>query len=495
MSDSNRPIKFITEPAREAPRRTDTVGSSAAASAGGRTGYSLLNDALAVYVAITAVLAAVPVALNRPILWLGWLALTSVVALLYFGIGYWRDPNRRLLSSKHPWLFGLAMIIPVYALIQSVPLLGGLTAGPPLPDNLQPNQISLVPEASQMAALRFTGYILFALLVIEAAGRVDRARRIAWWVFWGIVGHAIWALVALNLLGDITVWGEEKTAYLGSATGTFVNRNSFATFLAMGAVLGLALLFEQIDKPAMRKARSRAMLGREGLDQLIVWVGLGLIFIALLSTQSRMGVFAGSVGLVTCTLAMRGKAGHTIWRTALWLVAIMVAAVLGGLALYGQDLVWRFVFATQNAIGRGEGYAFIATLIADRPLLGYGFDAFRPTFELVRRPPMDTGGVWFRAHSTYLSHWTELGLIIGSIPIVLAGLVAKRLWDTVRRRERDYAIGVAGLSVLVVVGLHSIVDFSLEMPAIVILMLTILGLGLAHRRGARPRTEPGDTQA
>jgi len=473
-----------------APAHTTPIAASGTKGRARTTGYTRLNDIVGIYVAASAVLAAVPVALNLPYLWLAWVAMTAAVTIAYLAAGYREDPNRALLSGRHPWLFGLAVVIPLYALAQGLPGLGWLTRGPPVPEGMAPGQISLVPDASRMGALRFCGYILFALLAIEVASRASRARRMAWWIFWGVAIHATWALIALNLLGDINIWGAEKTAYLGAATGTFVNRNSFATFLAMGGILGLALLLEQIGKPVARKTRSRGVAITDHLDRIVIGAGLLLILIALVSTQSRMGLFAGLLGAATCVFWMRVRAGASPIWTAGALAGIGAILLGGAFVIYGQELVMRFLRVADAVVDRENGYRLILGMIADRPVFGFGFDTFRPGFELVHALPMNPDRYWDRAHSTYLSHWMELGIVVGSIPIVMGILVARRLWDTVWRRERDHAIGVAGLSILLTVAVHCTVDFSLEMPANAILLLAILGLGLAHRKSGRGHERP-----
>ncbi len=488
---SDTPFKFTTRHAPDAPEAPGQPPKSATStgSAGVRVrsspGYSRLNSSLGVFVAAAAILTAVPVGLNRPLLWLTWTGIVAVVTLLYLAIGWLIDRQRPLLSARHPWVFVLAFIVPVYAMLQSLPFLGGLAGQGPIPEGLKPSSISLMPDASQLAALRFIGYILFAGLAIEVASRTDRARRIGWWIFWGVVAHAVWALIALNILDDIHIWGADKSAYLGNATGTFVNRNSFATFLGMGGMLGIALLYERLDKPVTRKARVRSSLTPDRLDVVLVVVGLILIGITMLSTQSRMGIFATGIGTAVCFLLMRVKAGVPFWRAlgVLVLVGVAVLAVL--LLVYGQELLWRLLFLQRNADLRTDGYALILGLISERPLSGYGFDAFRPAFEMVHTQPMDVDYIWERAHSTYLAHWSELGLLVGSLPIVVGVLALMRLLSTIKNRERDYALGVAGVAALCIAAVHSLVDFSLEMPANVVLLLAIVGLGLAHRKASR----------
>ncbi|MEO1795391.1 MAG: O-antigen ligase family protein [Pseudomonadota bacterium] len=461
--------------------------------------YARLNRHTAYILVAMVILAPLPVGLNRPSLWLLWGGLTGVVALWYFTMGAFADRERPLLSARFPLLLGLALVIPAYAILQGLPLAGFVPSGLDWPITsgelglLDIETVSIVPWASFVAALRFATYILFAMLVIEVSGRGDRARVIGWAIFWGVVVHAIWALVALRFLGDVSLFGD-KTAYLGAATGTFINRNSFATFLGMGMVLGLALTFDRGNNVRMRRAKV-GPLSPERIETLACLIGVALIGLALILTQSRLGIAASVLGVAVCVFAMRLKAGASVFMTLAIIFGLGGAAVAGALAIFGESVLERAVFLEGSLEDRLEGYALTWRLIEARPIYGFGFDSFRPAFELVHELPMNPNLVWDRAHSTYLSHWAELGLVVGSIPIVLGLLVVWRLLGVIWRREQDFALPVAALSALVVGGAHSLMDFSLEMPANVILLLAIIGLGLTHRASAESSVDLGSFSA
>lgn len=51
----------------------------------------------------------------------------------------------------------------------------------------------------------------------------------------------------------------------------------------------------------------------------------------------------------------------------------------------------------------------------------------------------------------------------------------------VHARGRDAPLAIAALFAILAVGLHSLGDFELEMPANVFLLLTLVGIGLAPR--------------
>ena len=115
-------------------------------------------------------------------------------------------------------------------------------------------------------------------------------------------------------------------------------------------------------------------------------------------------------------------------------------------------------------------------------LLGYGGGTFEVAYPLFHQLPVSPDLVWDRAHSTYLSLWAEMGVIAGSIPLLLVlwiAMEALRLY--LSRRSGDWTAPAAAVAVIVVAALHSTVDFSLEMQANVFLFLAILATGIARR--------------
>lgn len=446
-------------------------GSTSNRSSGARA-YTRLNRRTATFVVCAAVIAPLPVGLNRPSAWLVFGGIVAIWAVFYMLLAIKNDPERELRSTMQPWLFGLAALIPIWALLQAVPF------GTILPW-VERSSLSLVPSASAMGALRFSVYIIFAFLVLEIANRPDRAKWVGWFLFWGIVVHATWSLFALNVLGDTHFWGE-KTAYVGAATGTFINRNSFATFLAMGACLGLALVMDRANGPKVRVLNNGPFAQRK-LEAAVIVLAIALIWVALVATSSRLGVAAGALGSLIVYMTMQVKQGKTLVRAAILPAAAGTALLLIAVVSVGETLAIRSVFVSGDALPRLLAYGFTLELIAARPIAGYGMDSFRLAFEPVHRPPLELSYFWDRAHSTYLTHWSELGIIVGTVPIVIGGLAARRLIDVIRRRSKDYALSVGALGVLIAGGVHSLGDFSLEMPANVVMFVAIICLGLAHR--------------
>jgi O-antigen ligase len=129
---------------------------------------------------------------------------------------------------------------------------------------------------------------------------------------------------------------------------------------------------------------------------------------------------------------------------------------------------------------RGALYTQVLEMIAARPWLGYGAGAFEVAYPLFHQLPVSADFVWDKAHSTYLGLWSELGLIAGSIPLIVFAMIA---WLALRlslKRRADWAAPAVALGVIVAGGVHSLVDFSLEIEANMFLLLALLAIGIAR---------------
>lgn len=455
-------------------------------------GLSRLNGFYGVTLALLAVVSAVPVASNRPSWWLLWTVLIGVLGMIYH-LSVWRlTPGRDLRIKPLAGFFLLAALVPAYAMLQAqniaslvpawlIPVRSGMEA-------LAGRTISVVPDASMIGAFRYLGYLIFLALVIEVSTRRERVGAMSRILFAGIVLQAVWALVALKLLGDISLFGE-KTAYIGVATGTFINRNSLATFLGFGLVLGAVLIGRRFEAAPTRTSRPLGLLEKLGAEGQLVLVAMLILFLALLATQSRLGLVASVTGLTVTTLLLlwwQGK--RSPW---LWVVVVPGALVLAGLAvaLGDQGVSERALFSEVDSSTRLALYHQVIGMIELRPWTGFGFDGFGPAFEAFRAPPLNGEGAFDLAHDSYLTLWSEQGLLFGSITPLLLCAAAVILLRRLRRCE-DFPVNAAGaIGVLVLGAVHSLGDFSLEIPANNYVLLVVLGMGLARRSSPAPSSE------
>ncbi len=465
LSSSEQIEIVVTRPARK--QSASSIGS----------GQVRLNNGLAVALAIFLAFVPIPLGGNRPFFWAANATVIGFIGLVYavFLMSArepWRIPLARHKSLVSLWLLTLAFLF-----VQALPLgtwlggfsyttLGGATFSTPT--------ISLAPGATLLMALRLLTYGVFFYLVLQAAANRQRAANLANAVFFIICGHALYGILALTQLGDpLLIF--EKWAYHGSATGTFVNRNSYATLLAFGLVMGLVLSLKNIFAEDVERGRNDHLA-----SAALFMTGSLLIAATLFATQSRMGLFAGLVGATVSILIVGAK--MRVKRPGGFQFALGLTVVLAvfALLLYGSGTVERLGSVERDFDIRYRFYQQIVGMISQHPWLGYGGGSFELAFPLVHTWPVSPDQVFDRAHSTYLALWSELGVVFGSLYLVMIAIIVATCGAYVVRRKQDWWLPVIVLGATTTGAVHSLVDFSLEMQANAFFFLAILGLGFSN---------------
>jgi len=338
-------------------------------------------------------------------------------------------------------------------------------------------RISAAPEAGEVALLRLlTGAGCFWLALQLGADR-ERAWTGIAWLGWASGTYALYGLLNLVAGNKWLLW-YPRWAYMQDVTGTLVNRNSYATYAGLG-LLAMVLLFIREFRYRLRTVdpglswlgrRVDALGGRSG----VLLAASIIIAMALLQSHSRMGLFASFCGFGALLVLLRLRG---IMRG--WVASGIVAAAAA------------FVFLTSghgtlNRLLQADGSdrpALIATIeqaIQSMPLIGSGFGSFEQVFLLYRGISLPNFVEYQMAHSTYLELAMELG-----IPAALA-LVACMAWLAltclagVFRRSRDEEVPAIAFAAALLVGLHSLLDFSMQIPAVGYTFAIMLGIGVAQ---------------
>jgi len=435
----------------------------------------------ALLVAVLA-LAPLPFGSNIPLAW-GVVAVAAGLLLGAYGVALWisghgpRFAPGRLLPEGI--LFGLLCL---WLAVQALPL-GALV---PIAFTGRQGQtvlaahLSLAPGATWLMLLRMGTYLSVFIVTLQLSVNSRRGGLMLRAIYFAIVFYAVLGLYMLTQMND-TFFGIRKLAYLGSATATFLNRNSYATFLAFGAVIGLALVAGDCRAAWARAEDDGAGLRRIRAGTWVVAIGWPLVLVALVASQSRMGLVAGLAGCAAVMLlALRGvRFAARVWLVGLALLTAVLA--VAGL-LFGTQLVDRLVFIAQGLGGRLDIYREVLAMIAARPLLGYGGGSFELAFPLFHAPPLPALESYDKAHSTYLGLWADLGIVGGTLPMVVVAGLCLRALRALSRNADGSALSLAGLGVVAVGSLHSLVDFSLEIEANTLVYVAVLAMAVARMR-------------
>lgn len=325
--------------------------------------------------------------------------------------------------------------------------------------------ISIDPKATLLAAGRLLGYGAIVLAAYHLT--VDDGRALRFLGAFALVGaaYAVYGL-AVGLSGSETVLWHRKTAYLGSVTGTFINRNSFATYCGLGLVAATTLLVDRFahgaDREIGRRERRVRLLSLPGraAPWLLAWACL---MTGLLLSQSRAGL-AATLAALLVVFAAFGYSGRIGWRAvaAASLPFLLVGALF--LAVSGEGTVERLGATTLESEQRLEIFREILVAIEQRPWLGTGLGTFEQAFAAVK--PATITGVVHLGHNSYLELALELGLPAAALLALSVAGLAFCCLRGLRRRRLGVLFPVAGLAASVLVGLHALVDFSLQIPAV-----------------------------
>jgi O-antigen ligase len=160
--------------------------------------------------------------------------------------------------------------------------------------------------------------------------------------------------------------------------------------------------------------------------------------------------------------------------------SLLAIGAIGGLfAVFGTRLMLRI--ETEGLVDEQRLCTYASTwqAIKDHLVWGTGAGTFQDVFPAYRADECGIEGHWEMAHSVPLEGWLTFGgafLVAAVIAYVtLIATYAKGL----RERRRYRYVPLACLSILLLVTLHSVVDFSLQIPAVALLVAWSLGAGAA----------------
>jgi O-antigen ligase len=383
-----------------------------------------------------------------------------------------------------PWLRWPLLLLPCYVAFQLIPLplsllrflsparAEVLNTLAPVDLSISFAPVSVIASATLPQLLSVAGYIAVFLLVREIAWcRSDRP----WMPVFPII-----IIGGLEAALGLLQYALSETA--GPAHGTYVNRNHFAGLLEM------TLPFAVIYPVAMlRRRRSRRHFSAPlVLKACTVLAAALLIFMGIAYSLSRMG-FAASL----CSIFAMGVLGLGAGRPARkrWLaIGLMGALVLLSFIFLAPDqLILRFAHLSSSD-GRVLMWKETLPLIAAYPLFGCGLGGYESAFHKfnVSSPNWTVD----YAHNDYLQLMAELGILGFLIAAALMLAILVKALRATRRNfgSDDHYLSLACTSAIIVILIHSFVDFNLYIPANALLLAWISGIAVrVQERAELPR--------
>jgi O-antigen ligase len=384
-------------------------------------------------------------------------------------------------------LFGFLALCCIYALVAIIQIIPNAIEQLNDPswaranDALGFNALPRISSRAEIPAFAIGHFFLFITSFISGFSvgtSRDTSDKLIWFAKYSILLYVLYGLAALILTPNMVLWAP-KLAYRGSLTATFINHNTAATFVGTGAILWFCFAFSSLQSFQFSSIRLLLLVrSNEHLAFKVIARSVGALtcFFALLLTASRGGLICTCLGLLVAIFLMAAsKQRPKFWHLA----------VYGGVALVATAALISRIgrIASQGLFddGRWTVYGFCVEAIRQRPLLGAGLGTFADLFPSLRDNDFYSWGVWDYAHSTILEIAVEMGIPVAALVVIaaLASLIIlARAAAGSKGRSRRSLAAITGIAVLSY--LHSMIDFSLQIPGYLIVFGILLGCGLAR---------------
>lgn len=288
---------------------------------------------------------------------------------------------------------------------------------------------------------------------------------------WMLAGMAILFFVDFILLPD-AIFGRTKVFHEDRLTASFLSANTAATFFAVSLVVGVAGVLRAIRRASPGPMGTVDAIGQRGIGAMVLTI---FAMTCLVLTASRAGLAVGGCGAVA--LILWARAGKWSKRSLIWTSGLGI--VLLGLIWLVSGSVGQERLTDLGLEGSDRDILWAACLAAwkEAPLFGHGLGQFQQA--LAPHITQDTAPVLIfqgAAHNLVLQWLIQAGAVGVAAGGVLWGSVLWMLCQSMRQHH----LTIWRQAIFICVGMvftHGMVDYALEIPAILWWTAFLVGAG------------------
>jgi O-antigen ligase len=276
----------------------------------------------------------------------------------------------------------------------------------------------------------------------------------------------------------------------GVVTSTFSSSNCFAAYAGIGLVAFCGLILrlyrnEFANVGGSLRFRIASFIEVTGQKGVALLGGAFVILVALLLSGSRGGIASTALGLVVLAALTLGLRKHQFAEQRVAILVVGALLVAASFVFFGDVVAGKISQEGLRDQNRMAVYTIIIRSIFDAPVLGYGYGTFADVFPMFRDQSISTWGKWQMAHDTYLEVLQGLGVVFGSMLMASVSLLVFRCIKGAGTRQMNETLPCVAASVAFLLGMHALVDFSLQMQATTITFMALLGAGVAQSESSR----------
>ncbi|MGO1119641.1 O-antigen ligase family protein [Rhodovibrionaceae bacterium A322] len=349
--------------------------------------------------------------------------------------------------------------------------------------------MGLTPDDAMTTLLRILTYAGVFWLAVAYGRDETRARQSLLMVVLAVSAYALYGLFNYINGFERILW-YEKWAYGDYLTSTFVNKNSYATYAGLGLLTAVGLFAYDMRRRVSRGLPFHLKVVRF-LDSLNGWTWLSISMIVLIGaslvlTGSKGGIVSTFVALFVLLLFSPWK-GELSRKKTLFrgLVAFVVtfaaiAVVIKGMSVLGDQsngVLLDYRVAAQKVS---------IEAIMDAPLTGHGLGSYADVFNYYRNLEFGTSlATLYRAHNSYLELAIEVGLPAALLLFFSLFWMVLLCLQGLAQRHHNRLYPLMGIVVTVLVAVHAVLDFSMQMPGVAVTYFLIMGVAVAQSRSSQ----------
>ncbi|MDP3980270.1 MAG: O-antigen ligase family protein [Chlamydiota bacterium] len=344
--------------------------------------------------------------------------------------------------------------------------------------------LSLSPYLTFKTTLIYSAYCALYFLVLNTLNTRQRIKLVIWIIIFLGFFESLYGLMQY-FSKTYTIFGYENP-FAASATGTFINRNHYGAFLSLISWLTIGHASIYLSKLWIEtetwKERALVFFSEHAYKAIFLIFAAGIMVLAIFYSGSRGALINFFCGLIIffalCVAA--GKLSKRVFIIFASL-ALMLICLLLWLGLWPLAYRWLSFFqntADVSLLTRQALWSDTWDMVACFPIFGTGLGTYSKVFPLFQNK-IPQHAFAAHAHSDYLEILSEtgiMGITILGIGVVILYLRLIKMTKHLHVNDPDaffYPAVIAGLSGFLI---HCIFEFNAQIPAMIILLMIILGI-------------------